>query len=107
MATEDRIAQLPAGEWLMRVWPGHPYPLGATWDGVGTNFAIFSEHATKVELCLFDDAGKEERLKLPESTAHCWHGYVRGVGPGQRYGSNLWGGMRKWQVRPGDFDYLI
>ncbi len=73
------------------VWPGRPYPLGATFDGVGTHFAIFSEVATAVELCLFDDAGKEERLKLPESTAHCWHGYVRGVGPGQRYGFRVHG----------------
>ena len=60
----------------MRVWPGSPYPLGATWDGKGVNFALFSEHATKVELCLFDspDAEKEaRRLTLAEQTDQVWH----------------------------------
>ena len=53
----------------MRIWPGRPYPLGATWDGVGTNFSVFSEVATRVELCLFDANGKESRVDLPESSA--------------------------------------
>ena len=70
----------------MGVWPGRPYPLGATWDGTGTNFALFSENAHAVALCLFDDDGREERLELTEVTAHVWHGYVPGIGPGQRYG---------------------
>ena len=60
-------------------WPGHPYPLGATWDGKGVNFALFSEHATGVELCLFDspDAEKEsERVRFTEYTDHVWHAYL-------------------------------
>ncbi|MEW6153793.1 MAG: glycogen debranching protein GlgX [Actinomycetota bacterium] len=68
------------------VWPGSPYPPGATWDGEGTNFALYSESAHGVELCLFDDTGEESRLALTEVTASVWHGYVPGVGPGQRYG---------------------
>jgi isoamylase len=68
------------------IWPGEPFPLGATWDGNGTNFSVFSEVASRVELCLFDDSGQQEIVRLPEVTAFCWHGYVPGVGPGQRYG---------------------
>ncbi|HZD68675.1 MAG TPA: glycogen debranching protein GlgX [Actinomycetes bacterium] len=68
------------------IWPGRPRPLGATWDGDGTNFAVFSEGAEAVELCLFDEHDVERRLELPEVTAHTWHGYVPGLGPGQRYG---------------------
>ena len=75
----------------MRIWPGESYPLGATYDGSGTNFSLFSEVATKVELCLFDDDGREERIVMPEQTAFCWHGYVPGVGPGQRYGFRVHG----------------
>ena len=78
----------------MRVWPGSPYPLGATWDGKGVNFALFSEHATHVELCLFDaaDAAKEaHRLPLPEYTDHVWHGYLPDVLPGQLYGYRVHG----------------
>jgi glycogen operon protein len=74
-----------------RVWPGEPLPLGATWDGKGTNFSLFSEVAHGVELCLFDDHGREERIRLPERTAFCWHGYVPGVGPGQKYGYRVHG----------------
>jgi len=74
-----------------RIRPGEPFPLGATWDGKGTNFSIFSEVATRVELCLFDERGGETHLDLPERTALCWHGYVRGVGPGQRYGFRVHG----------------
>ena len=70
----------------MGVWPGDPFPLGATWDGTGTNFALFSENAESVQLCLFDEQGGEERLDLTEVTAHIWHGYVEGVAPQQRYG---------------------
>ena len=67
------------------VWPGNPFPLGATWDGRGTNFSLFSEHAEYVELCLFD-GDAEERIALHNHTAHNWHAYLPGVGPGQRYG---------------------
>jgi glycogen operon protein len=57
----------------MQIWPGKPYPLGATFDGSGTNFSLFSELAERVELCLFDDQGHETRVDMPESTALCWH----------------------------------
>ncbi|GAA3390080.1 glycogen debranching protein GlgX [Cryptosporangium minutisporangium] len=72
-------------------WPGHPFPLGATWDGDGVNFALWSPHAVGVDLCLFDEAGHERRLMLEESTYHVWHGYVPDVGPGQRYGYRVHG----------------
>ncbi len=78
----------------VRVWPGRPYPLGATWDGGGVNFALFSEHATAVELCLFDTAqsgGEQERVRLPERTDLVWHGYLPDVGPGQLYGYRVHG----------------
>ncbi|HET7488121.1 MAG TPA: glycogen debranching protein GlgX [Acidimicrobiales bacterium] len=75
----------------MQVWPGNPYPLGATYDGAGTNFSVFSEVASKVELCLFDEAGAETRIAMPEVTAYCWHCYLPGVGPGQRYGYRVHG----------------
>ena len=73
------------------VWPGAPYPLGPTWDGEGTNFSLFSENAERVELCLFDDDDRETRLDVLERTAFNWHGYIRGVGPGQRYGYRVHG----------------
>ena len=75
----------------MRIWPGKPYPLGATWDGVGTNFSLFSEVASRVELCLFDDDGNESRVFLPEVSAFIYHGYLPNVGPGQRYGYRVHG----------------
>jgi isoamylase len=78
----------------MRVWPGTPYPLGATWDGVGVNFAIFSEHATRVELCLFDSPDAEvETVTIPlaEHTDMVWHGYLPDVRPGQLYGYRVHG----------------
>jgi isoamylase len=75
----------------IQVWPGTPYPLGATYDGVGTNFSVFSEVAQRVELCLFNDAGTETRVDLPEMTALCWHGYFPNVQPGQRYGFRIHG----------------
>jgi isoamylase len=75
----------------LSLWTGKPYPLGATWDGKGTNFALFSEHATGVELCLFDKHGRETRLPLTEVSNFVWHGYVPSVGPGQRYGFRVYG----------------
>ena len=75
----------------MEAWPGTPYPLGASYAGTGTNFSLFSEVASRVELCLFDDQGNESRLDLPERTALCWHGYVPNVYPGQRYGFRVHG----------------
>jgi isoamylase len=75
----------------MKIWPGEPFPLGATYDGTGTNFSVFSESATRVELCLFDAGGKEARVRLPEVTALCWHGYFPDVRPGQRYGFRVHG----------------
>jgi glycogen operon protein len=75
----------------MTIWPGEPFPLGATYDGRGTNFSLFSEVATRVELCLFDSEGKETRVPLPETTALCWHGYLPEVRPGQRYGFRVHG----------------
>jgi isoamylase len=74
----------------MQLWPGQPYPLGAAWDGSGTNFSVFSEVAERIELCLFDD-GVESRVVLPEVTAFCHHGYLPGIGPGQRYGFRVHG----------------
>ena len=76
---------------MREVWPGGPFPLGATWDGEGTNFSLFSEHAEHVDLCLFDGEGAEERVALPERSAFNWHGYLPGVGPGQRYGYRVHG----------------
>jgi isoamylase len=75
----------------MMAWPGAPFPLGATWDGRGTNFSLFSESAERVELCLFDEQDVEVLVELPERTAFNWHGYVPGVGPGQRYGFRVHG----------------
>ncbi len=76
-----------------RVWPGSPHPLGATWDGAGANFALFSAHAEKVELCLFDPSGdkERERIVLPEYTDEVWHGYVPDLLPGQLYGYRVHG----------------
>ena len=75
----------------MRARPGEPFPLGPGWDGNGTNFSLTSENAERVELCLFDDADVETRYELPRHTAHNWHGYLPGVGPGQRYGYRVYG----------------
>ncbi|SDV47654.1 glycogen debranching protein GlgX [Chitinasiproducens palmae] len=83
----------------MRHWPpdrlaaGLPYPLGATWDGLGCNFAVFSAHAERIEVCLFDPAGRREvaRLALPECTDDVWHGYLPGAQPGQLYGLRAYG----------------
>jgi len=73
------------------VWPGSPFPLGTSFDGAGTNFSLFTDSAERVELCLFDKDGVEERITLSEFTAACWHGYVPGVGPGTRYGYRVHG----------------
>jgi isoamylase len=78
----------------LRVWPGSPHPLGATWDGVGVNFAILSEHGTRVELCLFDSIDAEVEsltIPLPEQTDMVWHGYLPDVHPGQLYGYRVHG----------------
>jgi len=73
------------------IWPGSPYPLGATFDGEGTNFAVYAENADRVELCLFDDENNEIRIRLDEITAFTHHGYLPGVMPGQRYGFRVHG----------------
>src|SRR6187402_758737 len=73
----------------LTVYPGSPYPLGATWDGNGVNFALFSAHATAVQLCLFESAEAQSEsitLRLPEQTDMVWHGYLTDVRPGQLYG---------------------
>ena len=78
----------------MRVWPGQPYPLGATWDGSGVNFALFSQNATGVELCLFsseNDAIEAHKIWLRERTDQVWHCYLPDVRPGQFYGYRVHG----------------
>ena len=77
----------------LRVWPGEPYPRGATWDGRGVNFALFSDNAEKVELCLFDERGRRElhRIPLPEYTDEIWHAYLPDARPGQLYGYRVYG----------------
>jgi Carbohydrate-binding module 48 (Isoamylase N-terminal domain) len=76
-----------------RLKEGRPHPLGATWDGKGTNFALFSANATKVEVCLFDEAGarERERIELPEYTDEIWHGYLPDGHPGALYGYRVYG----------------
>jgi glycogen operon protein len=83
---------------LPTIRAGEPYPLGATFDGTGTNFSVFSRVAERVELCLFDVTGREIRLDLPEMTGYSWHGYLPGVGPGQRYGFRVHG---RWDPAQG------
>ena len=75
----------------MEIWPGKPYPLGATYDGTGVNFAIFTEVAERIELCLIGERGKETRVTLPEVDGFVWHGFLPGVQPGQRYGYRVHG----------------
>lgn len=82
----------------MNIWPGQPYPLGATYDGAGTNFSVFSEVAERVELCLFDEDGTETRINLSEVTGFCWHGYLPNIGQGQRYGFRVFG---EWSPKEG------
>ncbi len=80
----------------MKILPGRAYPLGATWDGAGVNFAIYSEHAERIDLCLFDDTNgpEAERIRLPERTTYVWHGYIRGILPGQLYGYRAEGAFK-------------
>ena len=75
----------------MEIWPGDPFPLGAVWDGGGINFSLFSEHAERVELCLFDSEDHETRVELEQRTALNWHCYLPGTGPGQRYAYRVYG----------------
>lgn len=92
MATISVKTEAPARS--LRVWPGKSYPLGATWDGAGVNFALFSENATKVELCLFDSVDDKQeavRIELPEQTDMVWHGYFPDLQPGQLYGYRVHG----------------
>ncbi len=101
MHAPQRVAARSADN-PIRIWPGEPYPLGATWNGLGVNFSIFSEHATRVDLCLFDsvDATVEsECIALPEQTNMIWHGYVPDVRPGQLYGYRIHG---PWDPLHGD-----
>ncbi|HET7898504.1 MAG TPA: glycogen debranching enzyme GlgX, partial [Flavisolibacter sp.] len=75
-------------------YPGYPFPLGATWDGQGTNFALYSMNATAVELCLFDEADETvetARIRMKERTHHNWHVYIPGIKPGQLYGYRVYG----------------
>jgi isoamylase len=76
-----------------RIREGRPHPLGASWDGLGVNFALFSANATKVELCLFDEKGEREleRIALPEYTDEVWHGYLPDARPGTVYGYRIHG----------------
>jgi len=76
---------------MVKALPGIPYPLDAAFDGSGTNFAVFSEVAERIELCLFDDDGKETRVNMGERDGHNWHVYLTGVGPGQQYGYRVHG----------------
>jgi len=88
----------PETEEPVEIWPGRAYPLGATFDGSGTNFALFSEVAERVHLCLFDAEGKETRVELTEVDAYVWHGYLPRVQPGQRYGYRVTG---PWEPEAG------
>jgi len=83
------------------IWPGRPYPLGATWDGRGINFALFSENASAVDLCLFDEApphAETARVRLPQRTAFVWHGYLPNLKPGMLYGYRVHG---PWEPEAG------
>ena len=73
------------------VWPGRPYPLGASFDGAGTNFALFSSVAERVQLCLFDDDDREQPIDLELGIGQIWHCYLPEVGPGTRYGYRVHG----------------
>ena len=84
---------------MVKIWPGNPFPLGASYDGSGTNFSVFSEVATRVELCFFDDHGTQTCTDLPESTGFIWHGYIPNIGPGQRYGFRVHG---PWEPQKGN-----
>jgi glycogen operon protein len=79
------------GGGTVEILPGRPYPLGATYDGTGTNFSLYSEIAETVHLCIFDETGRETQLELPEVTGHRWHGYLPHIHPGHRYGFRVSG----------------
>ena len=83
---------------MTEIWPGKAFPLGASFDGVGANFSVFSEIAERVELCLFDDDGTESRVSLPEVSGFCWHGYLPTAKIGQRYGYRVYG---PWDPKAG------
>ncbi|NJL84895.1 MAG: glycogen debranching protein GlgX [Leptolyngbyaceae cyanobacterium SM1_1_3] len=91
----------------LQIWPGKSHPLGATWDGDGTNFALFSENAIRVELCLFDEADQETRVPLPEVSNFVWHCYIPGVHPGQRYGFRVYGPHQPEQGDRFNFNKLL
>src|ERR1700761_3507895 len=91
MTCQARRSTGSGREGEMETWPGAPSPLGATWDGQGTNFALFSEVADGVDLCLFDATGQEKRIALAEVDGYIWHGYLPGVSPGQHYGYRIHG----------------
>ena len=78
-------------EHSFQVWPGEAYPLGSTYDGAGTNFALFSDVAERVELCLLDREDNATRINIEEVDAHIWHCYIPGIQPGQRYGYRVYG----------------
>jgi glycogen operon protein len=84
-------AALEVSDEMREIWPGSPTPLGATFDGRGTNFSLFSSVAERVELCLFDDDGTEQRIEVDEVDGHHWHLDVRDVGPGTQYGYRVHG----------------
>ncbi len=90
-AIKTDAIQADAKDTLMKTWPGQPFPLGAVFDGAGTNFSLFSEIAERVELCLFDEKDREIRINLSEVTGYCWHAYLPFVEPGQRYGYRVYG----------------
>ena len=81
----------------MQPWPGSAYPLGASYDGAGTNFAVFSAHATKMELCIFDPSARREivRFEMPECTDEVWHGYMPNARAGIIYGYRAYGPMSR------------
>jgi isoamylase len=85
------VGPLPHAGGQVKTWPGSTYPLGATFDGNGTNFALFSEGAERVQLCLFDDDGNEVQIDLVDVDAFVWHAYVPNISPGQRYGYRVHG----------------
>jgi isoamylase len=89
LGSEDAGAAERGGP--LTAWPGTPFPLGAGWDGEGTNFSIWAPQANRVQVCLFDGAGAEHRVDLAEQSFHIWHGYLPGINPGQRYGYRIAG----------------
>ena len=97
LPARNRPARRGSGLVTIRVWPGTPYPQGATWDGEGVNFSLFSEHATGVDLCLYDrpdDAVEAERISLTNRTDLLWHAYLPDVRPGPLYGYRVHGPWR-------------